>query len=221
MLDHFKDYNDIVGDHPQNLLATCAGAERLHARRTSRSTRSGCWSTSTPGASGWPANGGIIPTNIGLDGKIGGAAGGKWYGGVYGWGFTVNDAARPENLAHRNHAQLGLVGFMNAYLLTGDDKYLDAWRKQIDAINAQKKIIDGKACYPRMYGDKGWYDFKPEPYKHGALPIYYMTMRASDRRPAAERRLGGLARRDRAKICRNGAAPRSGTSADQSRRATG
>src|SRR5262245_13354895 len=23
MLDHFKDYNDIVGDHPQNLLSTC------------------------------------------------------------------------------------------------------------------------------------------------------------------------------------------------------
>ena len=25
MLAHFKDYNDIVGDHPQNLLATDAG----------------------------------------------------------------------------------------------------------------------------------------------------------------------------------------------------
>ena len=38
-------------------------------------------------------NDGIIPTNIGLDGKIGSAAGGKWYGGVYGWGFTVDGAA--------------------------------------------------------------------------------------------------------------------------------
>ena len=37
------------------------------------------------------ANGGIIPSNIGLDGTIGGAGGGKWYGGVYGWGFTVTD----------------------------------------------------------------------------------------------------------------------------------
>ena len=38
-------------------------------------------------------NGGIIPTNIGLDGTIGGACGGKWYGGVYGWGFSVIDPA--------------------------------------------------------------------------------------------------------------------------------
>ena len=31
----------------------------------------------------------IIPTNIGLNGKPGGNADGKWYGGVYGCSFTV------------------------------------------------------------------------------------------------------------------------------------
>ena len=33
-------------------------------------------------------NGGIIPTKVWLDGKVGGDDG-KWYGAVYGWGFTV------------------------------------------------------------------------------------------------------------------------------------
>ena len=84
------------------------------------------------------ANGGIIPTNIGLDGKIGRRAGGKWYGGVYGWGFTVI-VPQTGKLAHRNTHHLGLAGFMNAYLLTGDDRYLDAWRKQIDEVNAQQE----------------------------------------------------------------------------------
>ena len=56
------------------------------------------------------ANGDIIPSNIGLDGKIGGAAGGKWYGGVYGWGFTVTVPQTGE-IAHRNRTQSGFSGF--------------------------------------------------------------------------------------------------------------
>ena len=76
----------------------------------------------------------------------------------------------------------GLVGFGNAYLLTGDDRYLDVWRQQIDAVNAQKKVIDGKTQYPRMYGDQGWYDFTPEKYEHGAFELYYWSMRPEDRR---------------------------------------
>jgi len=125
------------------------------------------------------ANGNIIPTNIGLDGKIGGATGGKWYGGVYGWGFTVYDPAT-KKLASRNQHQAGLPGFMNAYMLTGDDRFLDAWRKQIDAVNANKKVVDGKTVYPRMYGDKGWYDFTPEKYSAGAMEIAYLSMKPDD-----------------------------------------
>src|SRR5438876_11276205 len=92
------------------------------------------------------ANGGVIPTNIGLDGKTGSAAGGKWYGGVYGWGFSV---VVPQTglLAHRNNHYLGLTGFLNAFLLTGDDKYLDGWRKQIDLVNSHNKMLDGQTQY--------------------------------------------------------------------------
>ncbi|MBM6698715.1 hypothetical protein H5976_08700, partial [Streptococcus alactolyticus] len=32
-LDHFKDYNDIIGDHPQNMLSTCLAALRRSGPR--------------------------------------------------------------------------------------------------------------------------------------------------------------------------------------------
>src|SRR5262245_23150728 len=171
MLDHFKDYNDIVGDHPQNLLATCLAA---NAYMLAHEPKYKQWVLEYVDA--WlermAANDGIIPTNIGLDGKIGSAAGGKWYGGVYGWGFSVI-VPQTGKLAHRNGHHRGIEGFLNAYLLTGDDKYLDGWRKQIDAINSHQKAANGSTLYPHMYGDQGWYDFTPQKYTQGAMEIYY------------------------------------------------
>ncbi|MFN0021118.1 MAG: hypothetical protein ACKVP0_22965 [Pirellulaceae bacterium] len=178
MLEHFKDYTDTIGDHPQNLKATTLA---LNAYLLTHDDKYRRWLLEYVDA--WRermvANGNIIPTNIGLDGKIGGATGGKWYGGVYGWGFTVYDPAT-KKLASRNQHQAGLPGFMNAYMLTGDDRFLDAWRKQIDAVNANKKVVDGKTAYPRMYGDKGWYDFTPEKYSEGAMEIAYLSMKPDD-----------------------------------------
>ena len=127
------------------------------------------------------ANGGIIPSNIGLDGKIGGACDGKWYGGVYGWGFTVLNPGTKLPV-HRNDHFLGLNGFGNAYFLTGDDRFLDAWRTQIDAVNSHSRVENGRTLYPHMFGDKGWYDYRPEPYRHGVLELYYWSMKAADRR---------------------------------------
>src|SRR5581483_10467636 len=124
-------------------------------------------------------NSGIIPTNIGLDGKIGSAANGKWYGGTYGWGFSVV-VPQTGKLAHRNTHQLGIAGFGNAYLLTGDDRWLDPWRQMIDRINAQGKMVDGKMAYPHMYGDQGWYNFTSEKYRHGAEEIWYWSMKEAD-----------------------------------------
>lgn len=178
MVEHFKDYNDTVGDHPQNLKATTLG---LNAYLLTRDEKYRRWVLEYVDA--WRermlANRNIIPTNIGLDGKIGGATNGKWWGGVYGWGFTVYDPAS-KKMASRNQHQAGFQGFMNAYLLTGDDKYLDPWRKQIDAVNANQKVIEGKALYPRMYGDQGWYDFDPEKFSSCAFEIAALSMLPDD-----------------------------------------
>jgi hypothetical protein len=70
---------------------------------------------------------------------------------------------------------------MNAYLLTGDDRYLDGWRKQMDAINSHKKTTDGQVMYPTMYGDNGWYAYAPRRYTRNARSLYYLSMKAEDR----------------------------------------
>lgn len=178
MVEHFKDYNDTVGDHPQNLKATTLA---YNAYLVTHDEKYRKWLLEYVDA--WRerilANGNIIPTNIGLDGKPGSDAGGHWWGGVYGWGFTVYDPAT-KKMASRNQHYAGIQGFMNAYALTGDDKYLDAWRKQIDTINANKKVVDGKTVYPTMYGENGWYEYTPSPYTHGALEIAFLSMKPED-----------------------------------------
>ena len=105
---------------------------------------------------GWKrsANNGILPSNIGLDGKIGGATRGKWYGGVYGWSFSpvVPMTGKAED---RNRVPRYFVGFMNAYLLSGgDDKYLDVWRKHRRPFDAQPrgKRQNGHAAHVRRSG---------------------------------------------------------------------
>jgi hypothetical protein len=99
---------------------------------------------------------------------------------VYGWGFTVT-VPQTGRLVHRNNHGLGLAGFGNAYLLTGDDRYLDPWRRMIDLVNAQAKKIAGTMQYPHMYGKDGWYDFTPEKYAVGADRLWYWSMLEADR----------------------------------------
>ncbi|RVT93156.1 hypothetical protein [Sphingomonas crocodyli] len=183
MLAHFHGYEDIVGDHPLNLQATglATNAYMLSHERKYRD-----WVIEYVDA--WieraRANNDLLPTKIGLDGKIGGDAG-KWYGGVYGWGFSpiVPMTGKP---ADRNRIPYTIPGFFNAYLLTGDDKYLDAWRRMTDRINANGKMIDGRMHYPSMYGDNGWYGFKPQKWSVGAQDIYLLTMKPSDRARAPD-----------------------------------
>ncbi len=179
MLDHFKDYNDIIGDHPLNLLSTSLA---LNAYMLGHEDKYRRWLLEYVEA--WrqrmSANGDIIPTNIGLDGKIGSACDGKWYGGVYGWGFSVR-VPQTGAIAHRNLHDRGFIGFMNAYLLTGDDRYLNGWRKQMDTINSHTKVIDSRVMYPTMYGDEGWYAYSPQRYTRNARELYYLSMKAEDR----------------------------------------
>ena len=180
MLAHFEEYNDIVGDHPQNMGATSLA---FNAYALTGDPKYKKWLLEYVDA--WLErtyeNDGVIPTNVGLDGVIGSAADGKWYGGVYGWGFTVTVPQTSEK-ANRNTHYLGITGFGNAYMLTGEEKYADVWRNMINVINSNAKTIDGVKQYPRMYGDDGWYDFYPQPYQSGALEIWYWTLNEEDRK---------------------------------------
>src|SRR5262245_1224936 len=179
MLDHFKDYNDILGDHPQNLLAT---ALAMNAYLLTGEAKYRQWLLEYVDA--WRermiANGNIIPSNVGRDGKIGGDASGKWYGGVYGWAFSVK-VPQTGQLAHRNGVHRGFHGFMIAHVLTGDDRYLEPWRKQTDVINAQSKMIEGQEQHPTMYGDRGWYAYRPGKHTLNAKELWYLSMKESDR----------------------------------------
>lgn len=183
MLAHFQEYTDIVGDHPLNLLATSLA---LNAYMLTHEEKYRRWLLEyvDAWAARMEANGGIIPSNIGLDGKIGGASDGKWYGGTYGWAFTVQ-VPQTGLLEDRNRVHWSFIGFMNAYLLTGNDRYLDLWRKQADVINAQSKTVEGKLLTPRMYGDDGWYAFEPGRYQFNAQEIYYLSMKPADRAATA------------------------------------
>ena len=180
MLAHFKDYNDIVGDHPLNLLVT---SMVTNAYLVTGDEKYKTWVLAYVDA--WRQrmvdNNHIIPSNVGLDGTIGGECDGKWYGGAYGWGFTVVVPQTGE-LANRNRTHWAMTGFMNAYLLTGDDRYLDIWRKQRDAINRQSKTISGKKMYPRMHGDAGWYGFVPQKYNLGDREIFFLSGKPEDRK---------------------------------------
>ncbi|MDP6042498.1 MAG: hypothetical protein QGG64_28360, partial [Candidatus Latescibacteria bacterium] len=183
MVAHFKDYNDIVGDNPMNLAATVLA---LNAYMLQHEEKYRAWALEYIDA--WcertAENGGIIPTNIGLDGTIGGECGGRWYGGIYGWGFTVT-VPQTGKLAHRTYSHTRAInGFGVGLLLTGDQRYVDTWRGVIDYINGNAREIDGKTMWPNAYGDyfgeEDWYDWKEHPFSSGAMEVWYWSMNRND-----------------------------------------
>ena len=180
MLVHFQDYNDVVGDHPLNLGATTL-AFNAYALTSEQSFRDWALEYIDAWVERTEANGGLPPSNIGLDGSIGGETDGKWYGGVYGWGFSVYDPA-DKAIRHRPFMFNRIpYGFGNGLLLTGDQRYVDTWRRVIQAVNENSKTVEGRTLYPRMHGDEGWYDFREGPFDEGALAVYYWSMVEADR----------------------------------------
>jgi hypothetical protein len=177
-LEHYQEYTDVVGDHFLNLVATTLPTNAYLATGESKYKR---WIVDYMDA--WltrmKQNGGIIPSFVDLDGSIGGPDR-KWWGNAYGWGFSpVNPVTgRRED---RNRIPRALVGFSNALLVTGEAKYVDAWRGMIAAVNAHARTIDGRTEYPTMFGASGWYGWQPQAWSVGALDVWYWSMRDADR----------------------------------------
>jgi hypothetical protein len=176
-LAHYEEYGDVVGDHFLNLVATTLP---MDAYLIDGAPKYKTWIVEYMDA--WldrmSRNHGIIPSFVDLDGRIGGPDG-KWWNNAYGWGFSpVNPVTgRRED---RNRIPRALVGFNNALLATGDQKYVDAWRAMIDAVNANAREIDGRRQYPSMYGPDGWYGWRSTPWNVGALEVWYWSQKPQD-----------------------------------------
>nr|MCU0513447.1 hypothetical protein [Anaerolineae bacterium] len=147
---------------------------------------------------GWLAraqqNGGLLPDNVGLSGQVGEYIQGKWYGGLYGWSWPHG---------YYNVCMAALVGGLNACLLTGERRYLDLPRTQMDHIHQLGKVarLDALAMslghhwigllhqhtpetevlvVPYRFQDTGWFDYQiPTPVYPVAL--WNVSQRADDR----------------------------------------
>ena len=97
-------------------------------------------------------NGGIVPDNVGLSGKIGEHIDGKWYGSYYGWSWP-----------HGWHSVGQAVGIaaQNAMLLWRDTAYLDFPRSQIDVLIERGIEKNDQLYVPQKYGDPGKVNYVP------------------------------------------------------------
>ncbi len=135
-------------------------------------------------------NGGLIPDNVGLSGKVGEYCSGNWYGGLYGWtwphGFATLIAAIFDAGA-------------NAFLLTRDSSYLDLPRGQLDRMlelgelrreDARDTLGPGQSSgapsgggetfmVPLRYGDAGWFDWAP-PSPVWPISLWNLSMAEED-----------------------------------------
>jgi len=98
------------------------------------------------------ANDGILPDNVGLSGAVGEHMDGKWWGGYYGWQW-------PHGLF--NQLESTVIGGTNAYLVTGDPRFLELPRSVIDLVLKHGREENGRFVVPQRHGDDGWYDYQP------------------------------------------------------------
>ncbi len=165
-------FESAAGDNPLNLAATnlALGAFLVTGEAKYRDwilEYVGAWRERTE------ANGGIIPGNIGLDGTIGGAYGGKWYKGIFMWDRESYEGSL---------ASWGMwPGFSNAYLLTGDRSWIDPLRRQIDILYSHGREVNGRFMVPNNYGDQGWYRLREYTFTHELAKIWTWTMEERDR----------------------------------------
>ena len=177
-LAHYEEYGDVAGDHFLNLVATTLP---MNAYLVANEPKYKDWIVEYMDA--WldrmRRNDGIIPSFVDLDGRIGGPDG-LWWKSAYGWGFSpVNPVTgRRED---RNRIPRALVGFSNALLATGDQKYVNAWRAMIDGVNSHARVVEDRKEYPTMHGADGWYGWRDRPWNVGALEVWYWSQRPDDR----------------------------------------
>jgi hypothetical protein len=116
------------------------------------------------------ANGGLCPDNVGPSGAIGELMGGKWWGGYYGWRWPHGFMTILQPLT---------IAAMNAVLLTGDYRYLDIPRGQLDRIMGLGRIENGHLLVPHRHTGEGWTAWRPLPSEF-PLQLWFMSQAAGD-----------------------------------------
>jgi hypothetical protein len=160
---------NIRGDHPLNLCATTLG---MTAYLLTGDGKHRDWVLEYSGA--WRdrilENKGNVPTNIGLDGRIGGEWDGKWYGGTFGWNFD-------RTTSTRNYYMRGVrIAMGSAYLLTRDASYLNPLIRQLENLYAAKKVENGRTLLPNKHGDQGWWGYTPNQHFDVQRDLYLWTL---------------------------------------------
>lgn len=160
------------GDAAVNLCVTSLVANAFLLTRDEKYRR---WVVDYVGA--WmeraAGNGGLLPDNVGLSGRVGEYMDGRWYGGLYGWTW-------PHGFY--NIGAAAIIAAANCYLLTGDRGYLALARDQIEQVLARGEtrpvspaemslahhwvgqLPDADSpvfMVPYRFGDLGWFDFQP------------------------------------------------------------
>lgn len=97
-------------------------------------------------------NGGILPDNVGLDGRIGSCMGGNWWGGYYGWQWPHGALTIVEPV---------LVAGASAALMTGDLAALDLVRSQLDLLHSLGRQDGSTWVVPHRHTNSGWGDYRP------------------------------------------------------------
>ena len=168
-LSRYSTASNIRGDHPLNLCATALG---FNAFALTDERRYRDWVLEY--ASAWRdrvlENAGNIPTNIGLDGTIGGEWGGKWYGGVFGLGLLA--AVRRSQLLYSRTAHC--LGSRHAV----DGRTAVSWSRfavRLLTCTRPRRRRAGRVLLPRKHGDDGWYGYTPNQHLDVQRDVYLFT----------------------------------------------
>jgi hypothetical protein len=157
------------GDVPLNLTATSL---ITHAYLLTGEERYRRWVLDYLGA--WAdriaANGGLCPDNVGPSGTIGECMDGKWWGGYYGWRWPHGFFSIIEPLT---------IAATNAVLLSGDLRYLDIPRGQLDRILERGRVEAGRLVVPHRHTDAGWTAYAPLAPQY-PLQLWYISQDAAD-----------------------------------------
>jgi hypothetical protein len=173
-LERYSTAGNIRGDHPLNLCAATLG---MNAYMLTHEEKYKKWLLEY--VSAWRdrilENGGNIPTNIGLDGKIGGEWDGKWYGGTFGWNFW------PQSSSRNYYIRGPRIALGEAIMLTGDLDFAEPLRQQINNLYAVKKVEDGRILLPNKHGDDGWYGYIANQRFDVQRDLYLWSMDSKDK----------------------------------------